>query len=344
MQPVSESESSQVQQLLCSIFGAPASALFVSPPLMHWKYWEPHPYGPGSRSYASKDGSEIVAHAGGWPFQLKTTETTVAGVHPIDWAASSRVRGSGANLLRQLRTLKDVSLSIGGTGMAQAVVRREGFKAVAAMHMLSFPLHPARQVMNHQRRNWKLPARFLRNTMWRLTAASAPPGWTAEPVAAPEIPPTLFPVAQPKLVVASRSAELFAYLVKCPAARWQAWVVKKNGESRGYFLLSFVPGQARIADAWVLPDSNEDSASWKALYTLARQAAASDGSTAEIVTGTSYQPAYQGAVASGFRGCGEQEVMLYDPAGHLSHANHFHVQFIENDMSFLHEGRIEYVT
>lgn len=339
---VPESESGHLRRFLHGVFQPAEDAPFIEPAQMHWKYWEPHPGWTGSRSYVYVDDSEeIIAHACAWPFGLRTTETTLAGAHPIDWAAGMKVPGAGALLLRQIRALRDISCCIGGTDIALKVIRQTGFKPAATMQFLARPLRPVRQALNHPRRNWKLPARLLRNTAWMMGAASVPAGWTAEPVQPAEIPRELLPSPSEGLAVAGRSAALFDYLLKCPTARYEMWLIRQGSEARGYFLLSFVPGQARVADAWV---GSAKSESWRALYALAVQVALRDGAVAEITTGATLPAALEGAAACGFRAYTESAVMLFDPKKHLAAVGRFHFQTIDNDMSFLHDNRIEYVT
>jgi hypothetical protein len=69
-----------------------------------------------------------------------------------------------------------------------------------------------------------------------------------------------------------------------------------------------------------------------------------EGSAAEILTGVTYNTAHQAALAAGFRSVGDEDVMAYDPSGHFSPNVEVHLQVMENDISCLHSGRIEYVT
>ena len=66
-----------------------------------------------------------------------------------------------------------------------------------------------------------------------------------------QIPPDVLPVSSGRLTACLRGAALFRYLEQCPIARHELYVAREGGRLKGYFLLSFVPGQARVADAWV---------------------------------------------------------------------------------------------
>jgi hypothetical protein len=339
---VPESESARLWRFLHGVFQPAENAPFIEPEQMHWKYWESHPSWTGSRSYVYVDDSEeIIAHACAWPFSLRTTETTLTGAHPIDWAAGMKVPGAGALLLRQIRALRNISCCIGGTEIAQKVIRQTGFRPATTMQLLALPLRPVRQALNHQWRNWKLPARLLRNTAWMMSAASVPSGWTAELIRPTDIPDELLPSPAQGLAVAHRSAALFEYILKCPTARYQIWLVRQGSEPRGYFLLSFVPGQVRIADAWIASAKSEP---WRALYALSVQVALRDSSVAEITTCATLGEAFAGAATCGFRSYTELAVMLFDSKNYLAPVNQFHMQMIDNDMSFMHGNCIEYAT
>ncbi|HEY3740528.1 MAG TPA: hypothetical protein VGL53_11825 [Bryobacteraceae bacterium] len=343
LRAIPESGSTQVRQFLRGVFDSPDDALYIAPAQMHWKYWEPHPNWTGSRSYAYiDDAGDIAAHACAWPFGLRTTDAMLFGAHPIDWAAGMKIPGVGALLLRQIRSLRDISCCIGGTEIAQKVIRQTGFKPVATMKSLALPLRPLRQAFTHQRVNWKLPARFVRNTAWKMKAGSPPPDWSASIVEAHEIHVGLLPAPSDGLAVPVRSVALFEYLAKCPTADYQVWLVRHGREHRGYFLLSLVPGQARIADAWVTAPAGVEE--WRALYALAIQAAREHRSSAELTTSGTLAVALEGAIACGFRQYTEEQVMMFDPKKQLASIERFHLQMIDNDMSFLHGHRPDYVT
>ena len=236
LRAVPESGSAQVRQFLRSVFDSPEDALYIAPAQMHWKYWEPHPHWTGSRSYAYFDeAGEIAAHACAWPFGLRTVDGTLAGAHPIDWAAGMKIPGAGALLLRQIRSLRDISCCIGGTDIAQKVIRQTGFKPVATMKSMALPLRPVRQALTHQRVNWKLPARLIRNAAWKMNAAKPPSGWSASLVEPHELHDGLLPAPSEGCAVPIRSVALFEYLEKCPTAQYQVWLIRQEPRTARIF-------------------------------------------------------------------------------------------------------------
>jgi hypothetical protein len=343
LRSVPESGRERVAAFLGRIFKARGDAVFLQPAQLHWKYWQPRQDWPESRSYVYEtEGGDIAAHACVWPFALRTMQGIRRGTHPIDWAADAKVPGAGILLLHEIREMRDLSCCIGGTEVAQRVVAGSGFSRVSEVRHFVRPLRPLRNMLTHQRRDWKLPARFARNLAWKLDGKAAiPAGWSCTRVEPEEIPDSLLPAPEPGLAVASRSAALFRYMLSCPVASHQMWMASYQQTPRGYFMLSFPPGQARLADAWVTGQSPD---AWRAIFTLASSAARENASVAEIVIATSLQEAATGAEAAGFRPCREIAIMLFDPHKYLAESPRIHVQMIENDTSFLHDNRIEYLT
>jgi hypothetical protein len=272
-----------------------------------------------------------------WPFQLLTPAGAIQGVHPIDWAADPQLRGAGARILNEVRLLREVCFCIGGTDIAQTVVRRNGFQQIGWMQYYVLPLRPLRQILTHPQRDWKLPARFVRNLTWRLRAANAPKDWSWQKL--DRFPAEVLPSAREGWAIASRDPELLAYLVQCPAARYWCYGAQKNGRLAGYFVLTEVPGRIRIADLWT---PSKDSLDWRALYAVAIQAALEFPEAAELSCCAANHRAQQAAEDSGFHPAGRDTVMAFDPRGLLAGASQLHLQMLENDLSYLHGRSIEY--
>jgi hypothetical protein len=118
------------------------------------------------------------------------------------------------------------------------------------------------------------------------------------------------------------------------------YVVRQNDKPRGYFLLSFTPGQARIADAWITGASED----WVALYRLAVAMAFEDWNTAEITAASCLAIGQQALEQIGFRCHRSLPVMLSDAKKRLMGAPMPHLQLIDNDFAFWHPGRPDYET
>ena len=331
-----------IRDFLIGIFGTSPESPFAQRDHFEWKYFDNiRPCG-ASRSFVFENESGFVAHVCAWPFQVLLGGEGHSAIHPIDWAASSAVPGAGALLLRQLRPLADLTVCVGGTEAAQKVIATAGFKPLYPMKYYSRPLRPWRQFLTHQRRDVKLLPRLVRNTFWSVRAGrSAPPDWTATEIQPRDFPAEAIPASNADVTVCVRSAELFAYLMKCPIARYRLYLARANRELRGYFLISYVPGQAIVADAWTTSDRQED---WASIYRLAVSVAYQEGRVAEVVAGSALIAGQDALESMGFRAHQVLPIMVFDRRKILENAPRLHFQLIDSDFSFLQTGRPNYST
>ena len=335
-------EIDALRAFLLRIFEAPPESLFARKEHLLWKYFAGRGTPAQSHSFVYENDRQFVSHLCAWPFSVSLNGQSVEAAHPIDWAASPDVPGAGALLLRQIRGLSDLTCCVGGTDAARKVIAAAGFKPVYTMKYYSRPLRPWKQFLSHGRRNHKLPARLLRNAFWSTTAGSAmPPGWSATQIEPEELPPELIPVSDSTVTVCVRTPELFRYFTECPIARYSLFTAKKEGQLRGYFLISHLPGQANIADAWVRTGEGSD---WTALYKLAAAIAHKESDAAEIVAGSAIELGQKALEDAGFRSHQVLPVMMFDRKKLLQHAPPIHLQAIDNDGSFLHNGKPNYWT
>ena len=337
-----EAEAPSIRELLLTNFPASDNAPAFSLAHLAWKYFSPHPSWKTSRSFVYESDGSLIAHACAWPFTLRRSGTSIEGVHPIDWVANATVPGGGALLLRNVRALREISICVGGTDVARTVIAKSGFRPHGEVHTYARPLRPLRQAFTHQHRNWKLPARFIRNSWWARTRADdRDREWSAQRVEPEQVPEEVLPDPAQNMSAAERSPGIFRYFLQCPITRYQLYVVSQRSRAVGYFMLSFVPGQARVADAWSVPATTE---SWKALYALAVSAALDEGSASELSAATSLTGASAALEGCGFRRFDSVPIMVFDPGKRLAGIEAIHFQMIDNDFSFLHSGEPRYLT
>jgi hypothetical protein len=334
-------EIADVKRFLMRIFASRDSSPFIDNANLRWKYYQPRTDFAGSRSFVYTEGGRVVAHACAWPLRFRFGGDTITGVHPIDWAATNEIPAVGALLLRQMRTLADVSVCIGGTDVAQKVIAQTGFRPIGEMQFFSRPLRPLHQVLTHQRRNAKLPARWLRNLIWaHRSGRKVPEGWTAAVVDPDQLPAEVLPSSTDQILACERSPAQFRYLMTCPVTRFALYLIRQHGVPRGYFLLSFTPGQARVADTWIVGDYED----WTALYRLAIAAAFEDPKTAEVTAASCLNAGQRALEGIGFRRHRTLPVMVSDPKRRFSETPMPHLQLIDNDFAFWHPGRPDYET
>jgi hypothetical protein len=73
-------------------------------------------------------------------------------------------------------------------------------------------------------------------------------------------------------------------VLDCPIVPIELYGLEKGGRIDGYFLLSYAPGQARIADMWI---ASQEPAAWRALINAAVTQARSKRGLAELVVWSS---------------------------------------------------------
>lgn len=312
-------------QFLARAFSVGTQAAFLDPALLRWKYWTPREDYPEARSYVLERNGEITAHAGVWPISIRTEGVCARGAHMIDWASDSRAPGSGAALVQRLIRQFDFMYSIGGSSMTQNVLPAFGFKEVTQAWLGVRPLRPLRQMLFHQTRNWKLPARLARNAWWSVAPiARDRNGWSAAEASAGDFDP---------LVYCPRGKGFFRYIEQCPTVHVCLYRLLADGDEEGWFALSVVQKQARIAGVWLKETS---STNWYSAYLAAQRAAGAIADACEISAAGSAGVSEMAAQRAGFRIVRREPVYLLQKAG--APVMPFEFQLADNDEFFLSTG------
>jgi hypothetical protein len=303
---------------------------------MRWKYHEAHPDWPGSRAFVLRKNGRLAAHVGIVPVTWLTPAGPMTCVVPIDWAADPMIPGAGAVLQRKLNSIAKSVLQIGGTEQARKMAELFGLRPCASLDFWVHVVRPWRQHRLRPTRDWKSPLRLARNSAWSLSRlARAPSGWEAVPV--PEFTDCMLPPVTPGILAAltppARSAGLLNHMLRCPAAAFRGYRLLGDGKSRGFFLLSSVGPQTRIADLFV---DSADPADWTAAYALAGRAAKGQPGTCEIAAVASTPIARRALSANGFRPRGCDPAWIFDPAQLLDPAIPLHLTMLEWDGSYLY--------
>lgn len=328
-------DASAVRQFLAGVFQTDQNAPSLAEDLMRWKYHEPHPDWPQSRAFVLRKNGHIAAHVGIVPTTWLTPACRVTCVVPIDWAADPLVPGAGAVLHRKLGSLAGTVLQIGGTAQARKMAGLLGLRPCASLDYYVRVVRPWRQHRLRPEHDWKSPVRLARNAAWSLARIAHPHDWSAEPVSA--FDDSMLPPVTPGILAAftppARSAALLNYMLRCPAAKFRGYRVQGGGRPRGFFLLSSVGPQTRIADLFV--DSAE-AVAWTAAYALAGRAAQELPGTCEVAALASTPATRQALSANGFRSRGGDPAWVFDPGQLLDPATTLHITMLEWDGSYLY--------
>jgi hypothetical protein len=318
-----------------------ADASFLSEKLMVWKYWAPRPDWEGSRSFTARHDGAIVAHAAAWPVRVCVPGQVAPAAHLIDWAADPKHPGAGLWLLRQIGAKVPLMIATGGREITQRILPVVGFRPHGELCTFARPVRPLRQALNTTPRNWRLPARLLRNTLWRLSSPlSLPRGWSVRPLAPEEVPQQLWPQPSPATAVTARDPGFYRYFVDSPSARHLLFGLENCRELVGYFCLAFAPHVARIADLWLPSPKIED---WCAGFRSAAAMAARVTGVHEVSAWASTALGKEALRRAGFRVRDRAPVSLLDKRSILE-GRTLHAQMLDCDASFVPGDVVSYLT
>lgn len=324
---------------LTAAFHLPKTAPFVDPRLLSWKYDEPRPDWPSSRSYAWMEDGEIAAHACLCPVTYRVGDREVKASYLIDWAAGRRSPGAGVLLLRKLASSFQVLLAIGGSTDTQQILPRLGYRLAGEIAIFVRVVRPWRQFRTDPfPRGWKAPLRLARNLFWsRAPAPSIPPNETCAPIS--EFDSSYAPLLRSGST--ERTPELMNYWLRCPGAAMSAFLLKGHDGVSGWFVLSRVGGVMRIADLRI---RSSDPEQWRSAYAFATQAALADEQGCELIAAASAPLAQNALRRNGFRLHHTEPVYLLDPQSLLIGHAPLDIALIESDAAYLCDPKHPYLT
>lgn len=293
--------------------------------IMDWKYWGPREDWSEPRSYVMERDGRIVAHAGLWPLAIPAFGAGAApGIHMIDWASDPQAPGAGLALVQKLAKMFPFVVTIGGTQMTLDVLPKFGFRKVADAVLFARPIRPFGHILHHQTKDLRLPARLARNMAWsRSPARGSHEGWQAIPAGSDE--------ALTGAVLREWDGRFFQYLKRCPAAPCTLFRIMRGSDKEGYFALTAVEGQARIAGVWMNDPTPEKL---RIGFELAQEAALRHTRAYEVVARRSSEESAP-LEAAGMRPRGATPVLLYSKTIEAG-AIPLQFQLVDNDVLFMY--------
>jgi hypothetical protein len=232
-------------------------------------------------------------------------------------------------------------IATGGSEMTRRILPELGFRPHGEICWFARPVRPLRQALTTAERNWKLPARFLRNTMWRFSPPlSLPRGWRARALAPEDVPDALWPQPSSATAVTARDRGLYRYLVDAPFARHALFGLERRSELVGYFCLAFAPHVARIADLWLPSTRLED---WCAAFRTAAAVAAREKDVDEVSAWATTTLGKDALLRAGFRLRDRSVVSVFGDARVLD-GRALHVQMLDSDAGFFSGDTVSYLT
>ena len=313
----------------------------VEPAQLQWKYWKERADWPGSRSFVLTDGRDLLAHGAVVPGTLRSATSRIRAIHMIDWAARRDAVGAGVVLMKYIAGLTDSLLAVGGSEDTRKIMPLVGYRGCGAVTGYARALSPLALLNRPSHPHWKLVPRLARSMFWSWTApTTARSAWHAKAVSAATMEriSSTMPVAKPGTAVFERSPALLHHALACPIVPVELFSLEKAGRVRGYFLLSYAPGQARLADWWV---NSQNSTDWRALVHAAVREAKAKGGLAELVVWSSDPEQSRILEDCGFHARLQLPIYFRSSEGAAVPSESVRVQMLDNDAFYLYFGRNE---
>ena len=320
-----------MQVFLCSVFGVSTAYRMFQPDLLRWKCLAAHPFWEGSRGYTLRYKGQIASFGCVVPCRFLTGSGTVASCDVIDWAASKTVPGAGIMLYRHIHGLAGTMINIGGTPDARNVLPKIGFQERLERHTYARVLRPWRQFQTAPQKDWKSPLRLARDytDLGRKARIAGDTLSVRRVKQFTKVQEEALPDASiTGQVVCASTAESLNYFLSYPASAVEAYVLDREQRPEGYFLLSRVGTQCRIAALWI---RSADQYAWAAAYAAATATAQNDSNTTEITTAASGALQTDALNLAGYRHAQSEPVFVLDPERKLGDRNDLALSFLEND-------------
>jgi len=301
---------------------------------LQWKYFEPGPAWEDSRSYVLRKDGVIKAHCGVWPMNLEFSGQQISCNCFVDWVSDRGLPGVGVLLKKKLMSLADTAIVVGGSADTRAVVPRIGFKHTSDVTTFVRVVRPWKQQGSRPiERLPKSVARLARNSLWSLSRKEGlPEGWRSEPLLVFDSWVDAHHMSECPTPV--RSADYLNFWLRLPGTKVSGFAILYEDQRRGYFLLSRVAGQMRIADIRLW---SGDPADWRIAYSLATRAAEADPAACEVLAIASTPFAHDALTANGYHQRGTEPLFLYDPKKKLANAPAMFLNLIDGDGAYLYD-------
>ena len=310
----------------------------TDPEQLRWKYWQERADWSGSRSFVLTDGRDLLAHVAVVPGAFRCGETHARVVHMVDWAARREVAGAGIRLARHVSRMCDFVLAIGGSRDTLKILPLMGYVDCGTVSGYARTLSPLGILSRPIPSRWKLVPRMARSLVWSLAAPrSDTAGWRARAVGSGEIERicTLSPKPRSGMTVFERSPALLRHALSCPIVPVELHALERGGRTGGYFVLSYAPGQARIADIWI--DSQEPS-DWRAGVHAAVDRARTRAGLAELIVWSSDPTLARILLECGFHERLRLPILLQAAENAAIPHDIMRIQMLDSDAFYLYSG------
>jgi hypothetical protein len=335
--PTTSGDAEAISTLMKLVFGIKSDHPGLNVKQMNWKYWQPCSEWPGSRGFVVERDGDVLAHGAVIPLTLAWSDQRLRLVHLIDWAARRDCTGAGIALLKRVGQMVDGIFVPGGSHEAQKILPALRFRPLGPATRFILPLNPLTRLPESWR-SWQGAARFGRSLALSTVRGSfkaVPREWRARLISSPELISSALAnhESSSKIACFMRSTAALTHLMQCPSAPASLYSVEREGAVCGYFVLMMAGRQCRIADAWLVPDREDN---WHNLFTLAIQETKRRTGIAELVAVANRDVEMRALRRAGFPRCGQIPLWLWMRKGNIPGAVRY--QMADGDYAYLHDG------
>jgi hypothetical protein len=333
LRPTEQNDLPALSKFLVRAYEFDAADFHFDLRVLEWKYLFPRAIIPGCRSFILERDGSIVAHAGLCPvsFRLPAGEIVISQ-EIVDWAADPATPGLGVMIYRKLMQMAPASFVVGGAPVTRKIVPRMGFRHIAEAPTYAAWLRPWQEFQTRRPRTLRSFLRLLHGVSHPVrNRTDRGPGFESVPVTAFDnsIQPVLN-TSRP-WTVCQRSVADLNYLLQCPHLKIRAFLLKREGMIRGYFVLAKSTWEGRILDISI--DSN-DANDWTEAYSAVTTAALLDPEICRIRTLATVPLLNQALQSSGYWCQYKDPIVLYDPNAKLTNALPLSFQYADGDWGF----------
>jgi hypothetical protein len=301
--------------------------------MLEWKYLRPNRSGEGSRSYVLEKDGQIVAHCGICPVTFRLPDgSCVESVTMMDWAADPSAPGVGVRLFRKLTEMAPTSFIIGGAPATRLIVPRIGFRPVGEASTFSAWLRPWHE-FRMRPRTGRSTLRLLHGLTHRQrNRERASAGWNFAPIN--QFDDSILPLLNREKrawTFCQRTVADLNHLLQCPRPRMQGFLLQRQGQLIGYFIIGRAEWEARVLDLAV---DSADATDWNLACAMVTKAARLDPEVCRIRALSTVPVLSQALAWNGYWRQYTEPIVIYDSANALGGAFPVSFQLFDGDSGY----------
>jgi len=235
-------------------------------------------------------------------------------------------------LYRKLMEMAPTSFVIGGAPVTRQMVPRIGFRYVGDALTYGAWLRPWREFRTRPRTG-RSTLRLLHGlTHPTRNRSRASAGWDFAPVN--QFDDSLLPVlnsAKRAWTFGQRTLADLNHMLKCPHLKMQGFLLRREGQLMGYFIIGKAEWEARLLDLVV---DSADASDWNLACAAVTKAARLDPEISRIRALATFPILSQALVWNGYWSQYREPIVIHDPANALDRALPVSFQLVDGDSGY----------